>query len=285
MNLLVTGGSGLVGRYVVDDLCDGHRVAVLDLKPPARSDVEFLRVDLLDVGALRTSVRRFDAVIHLAGIPHPLNDPPEAVYRTNALGTYHLLEACAAADVGKFIFMSTESTLGFAFATNRMWPLSVPVDETHPLRPQDPYGLSKVAAEIACEGFSRRTRMRTVALRAPWIWVPQQNEVRLYRQLVAEYSKWSRSLWAFIHVRDVAQGIRLAVEHDLPQSHELFLLAANDNWTGVESRTLLREFYPESPEPAPDWTGTASFISNRRAKAVLGFAPTGTVREVLESHA
>ena len=285
MNILVTGGSGLIGRSVVAELAAAHRVSVLDLRPPAGTDVPFLRTDILDAAACRTAVRGFDAVVHLAGIPHPLNDPPERVYAVNTLGTYHLLEASAASSVPKFVFMSSESTLGFAFSTTRMWPLALPVDETHPLRPQDPYGLSKVAAEVACEGFTRRTGMRTVALRAPWVWVPEPAEVRFYRRLVEEYPNWYKNLWAFVDVRDVARAIRLACERDLPSLHERLFLAADENWTGRPSRDLLRTFYPESPAPPDSWTGAASFISNRKAKDLLGFSPSGSASSILSSHA
>jgi UDP-glucose 4-epimerase len=281
--VIVTGGSGLVGRYVVDELAQTHDLVLWDLKNSHRSDLPFKKIDLLDERAVRAEMQQVDAIVHLAGIPHPLNDPAERVFRVNTQTTYNLLEAAAAIGVPKFVFMSSESTLGFAFCTTRMWPLAVPIDETHPLRPQDPYGLSKIASESACEGISRRVGMRTVCLRAPWVWVPEVQEIAFYIKLVAEYENWFKNCWAFIHVKDVAQAILRAVEKDLPTLHERMFICADVNWTGRESRDLLKRFYPETENINTAWTGAASFISNRKAKELLGFVPTGTVSEILNA--
>ncbi len=187
MRILVTGGSGLIGRYVVEELKPVHEVEILDLKKPAHPLLPYHPVDLLDERATKEHVRGFDVVVHLAGIPHPLNDPPERVFHTNTQSTYNLLEACAASGIARVIFISSESVLGFAFSTTRMWPEFLPLDERHRLRPQDPYGLSKVSCEQICHGFSRRTGMQTLCLRPPWVWVPEPQEVAFYKQLRAEY--------------------------------------------------------------------------------------------------
>ena len=280
MRILVTGGSGLVGRYVVQALQPGHEIEILDLKRPSRQDVPFHMADLLDGAALKQVVRDFDVVVHLAGIPHPLNEPADVVFRTNALGTFNLLEACAANRVRKFIFISSESVLGFAFSTTRMWPLYLPIDEHHPLRPQDPYGLSKVTCEHLCSGFTRRTGMQTICLRPPWIWAPEPNEIAFYRQLRADYPKWFKNLWAYIFVVDVAGAVRTCVErNDLPL-HDSFFICASENWTGRESRLLAAEFFPETTQIAEHFAGCASFISSTKAKEIIGFEPKYSWRDL-----
>lgn len=280
MKLLITGGSGLVGRYVVDELMKQHNVEVLDIKPPHRSDVTFHQVDILDLASVEQTVRGYDAVVHLAGIPHPLNDPADKVFRVNTLGTFHLLEAAAKNGIPKLIYISSESTLGFAFCTTRMWPEYVPVDENHPLRPQDPYGLSKVAGELLCAGYSRKTGMQTICLRPPWIWVPEERA--LHRQLIAEYPLWYKNLWAFIHVLDVAQAIQLTLEASSLPTHDVYFLCADENWTGQESRSLLSRFYPETKVIAEDFRGKQSLLSNAKAKRAFGFAPRYSVHDIVE---
>jgi nucleoside-diphosphate-sugar epimerase len=276
MRILVTGGSGLVGRYVVKELQSDHDPEILDLRPPASGDVRFHQVDLLDPAALKLTVRDFDAVVHLGGIPHPLNDPADVVFRTNALGTFNLLEACAANRIGKFVFMSSESVLGFAFSTTRMWPQTLPIDEQHPLRPQDSYGLSKVTSEHLCSGFTRRTGMQTICLRPPWIWAPEPKEIAFYRQLRAEFPNWFKNLWAYIHVRDVAGAVRTCIERsDLPP-HDSFFIAARGNWTGRESRQLANQFFPETTQIREEFTGSCSFISTKKAETLIGFEPKYT---------
>lgn len=280
MKILVTGGSGLVGRYVVDELRKSHSVEVLDLKPPHRSDVRHYATDILDLAALCQVVKGYDAVVHLAGIPHPLNDPPEKVFRINTMGTFNVLESCANSGIQKVVLMSSESTLGFAFSTTRITPDYLPIDEGHRLRPQDPYGLSKIACEQLCKGFSDRSGMMTICLRAPWIWVPEEKEQSMYRLLIEEYPKWYKNLWAFIHVNDVAQAITLSLTATIPQNHSSFFITADDNWTGKESRTLARVYYPETQEFKTEFSGKASLISSAKAKLELGFRPIHSASDV-----
>jgi len=273
VKVLVTGGSGLVGRHILDDLSHDREVTNLDIKPPHREDVPFIKADVLDSLALKDAARGFDAVVHLAGIPHPLNEPGEKVFRVNVMGTFNMLEASLHNGITKFVLMSSESTLGFAFGSRRTWPDYVPIDEHHPLRPQDPYGLSKVACELLCAGFSRRSDLATVCLRAPWIWVPDPGETELYRRLVDEYQQWYKNLWAYIHVGDVAQAIRRALDFPLPGKHEVFFICANENWTDIDSRDLIKKYYPEVPTIAQDWAKRSSLISNEKVKRLLQFSP------------
>ncbi|MCX6143772.1 MAG: NAD(P)-dependent oxidoreductase [Ignavibacteriales bacterium] len=281
MRILVTGGSGLVGRYVVEELKLTHHVEILDLKRPDRSLLPYHPVDLLDEGETREHVRGFGVVVHLAGIPHPLNDSPEKVFRTNTQSTYNLLEACAANGVRRFVFISSESVLGFAFSTTRMWPEFLPMDERHALRPQDPYGLSKVACEQVCNGFTRRTGMQTICLRPPWVWVPEPKEVEFYKQLRAEYPKWYKNLWAYIHVFDVAKAVRQCVESpDLP-AHDSFFICASETWVDVESKALVAQYFPETRRIADSFTGKASLISCEKAKRAFGFSPLYSWRDII----
>lgn len=218
-------------------------------------------------------VKGYDVVVHLAGIPHPLNQPPEKVFQVNTLGTFNVLEACAQNGIEKLVLMSSESVLGFAFSKMRMWPEFVPITEKHPLRPQDAYGLSKASSELLCAGYGRTYGLKTICLRAPWIWVPEKKEIEFYKQLIAEYPKWSKNLWAYVHVYDVAQAIRLSVESNLSDNHSTFYICANDNWTGKDSRRLMKQFFPETKHMLKTFQANASLISNRLARKELGFIP------------
>ncbi len=281
MKILVTGGSGMVGRYVVDELAKTHTVEILDMKGPHRDDLKFHSVDLLDDRSTKAAVKGFDVVVHLAGIPHPLTAPPEKVFRTNAVGTFNLLEACVAQGVGRFVFLSSESTLGLAFSSSEVCPEYVPIDEEHPLKPEDPYGLSKLVGELLCKGFSQRSGMQTICLRPPWIWVPEPTEIEIYKHLIAEYPKWRKNLWAYIHVSDVAEAIRRCVESQSLPVHDCYFISAQDTWTVVESRDLLEEYFPGTKRIAPEFSGTASFISSEKARRAFGFCPRSSWKEIV----
>lgn len=281
MKVLVTGSSGLVGRFLADELACAHAVTLLDVRPPHRSDLPYLEIDLLKAPDAKKNIREFDAVVHLAGVPHPLERPPEEVFQVNTLGTLNVLEACAANNIGRFILMSSESTLGFAFSGERMWPQFVPIDESHPTRPQDAYGLSKLTAELLCRGYTRRTGIRTICLRPPWIWVPDAVEVVRYRELVRDYEKWSKNLWGFVHVHDLSAAVEGALHFEGEELHEVFFITAAENWTGVSSRKLLERFYPETQQIRGDFEGAASFISSMKARRLLGYQPVRTAADLV----
>lgn len=281
--VLVTGGSGAVGRHVVDELLAyGYTVGVLDRVAPRRDVSRFHEADVLDAHAVQQAVAGgYDAVLHVAGIPHPLNDPAKRVFDVNVNGTFNVLEAAAQAGITKLVFTSSESTLGSAFATHNLVPLYLPIDEQHPNRPQDPYGLSKVVCEQICKTTSDRTGMRTVCLRPPWVWLPEPEQLPFYRTLVAEYPNWFKNLWTWVHAQDVATAHRLALEVDLPTLHEAFFITAQDNWTGLDARELAARFYPQVTQFAEGYAGPRVLISHDKAARLLGYSPRFGVADLL----
>jgi UDP-glucose 4-epimerase len=282
MKILVTGGSGMVGKYIVEELLRHHYdIGVLDIVPPKQNGLIFHNVDVLKLNDVEKAMKGYDAVIHAAGIPHPLNDPAERVFNVNVNGTFNVLESAARTGIKKVIFTSSESTLGFAFMNNRMVPEYIPIDELHPMRPQDPYGLSKVIGEQICRTYSAQYGISTVCLREPWIWVPEPEQTAFYKKLVSEYTDWYKNLWTYVHVYDVAAAHRIALECELDSRHEIFFITAEENWTGKDSKELLAQFYPEVKIFAEDYSGAAAIISHQKAKQLLGYAPKYSVRDLL----
>ncbi len=282
MNILVTGGSGTVGKYIVDELLQhSHTVGVLDIVSPKQKKVIYHNVDILSLDEVVRAMKWYDAVVHMAGIPHPLDDPAELVFGLNVNGTFNVLEAAVRNNIKKVVFTSSESTLGFAFMNNRMVPDYIPIDELHPLRPQDPYGLSKVIGEQICRTYSANYGIRTVCLREPWIWVPERDQIQLYKKLVNEYGDWHKNLWTFVHVYDVARAHRLAIEKDLGSFHEVFFIAAKENWTGKNSRDLLLQYYPEIKTFSEKFSGPSAIISSEKAHRMLAYEPKFSVNDLM----
>ncbi len=280
--VLITGGSGLFGRYVVRVLGDRYRVIVLDKKQPGNT-VEYQHGDVLDLTAMVEFTRGVDAIVHLAAIPIPLDHPADEVVRLNVMGTFNMLEAAARNNVRSFIFASSESTLGFAFAERKNHPDYVPVDEEHPPRPQDPYGMSKVLSEEMCKSYTLRYGMQTICLRMPWIWVPEPEEQEFYRELIDEYPKWYKNLWAYVHGLDAADAFALALDREYREEHRAWFITADENWTGIESLKLVREFFPDTVIYNNRLPGAASLIANNKAKTELGFRPKHTVDDVFST--
>ncbi len=150
MNILVTGGAGYIGSFMVKALLDrGESVTVFDnLKRGHREAVDsraqFVLGDILNLQDLNElfSKNKFDAVIHFAGLisVEESSKEPEKYYENNVVGSNNLFNS--ANEIGKvrnFIFSSTAAVYGN--------PVEVPIPEDHPKNPVSPYGESKLKTE------------------------------------------------------------------------------------------------------------------------------------------
>ncbi len=166
MKLLVTGGAGYIGSVVANNLLEaGHEVVVLDnlerghreaVPPPARLVV----VDLLDRDRLFEVLGEgFDGVLHFAALAlvGESVERPELYYRTNVGGSLNLLEAMVAAEVSRLVFSSTCAVYGE--------PEEVPIAESAPPQPVNPYGTSKLAVDRMIGDFCLAHGLGAVSLR------------------------------------------------------------------------------------------------------------------------
>lgn len=166
MRALVTGASGFVGRYLVDALHDDG-AEVLACGGPHDAGAQYVAIDLGDVHALRRTLETFrpTVVFHLAAqtfVPQALRAPVET-YEVNALGTARLAEAIRdlASDARpRIVFASSAEVYGARD------PASYPLHEALDLRPGNPYGASKAAAEMMLLGAARGFGLDVVIARA-----------------------------------------------------------------------------------------------------------------------
>ncbi len=286
MRVVVTGSRGKVGRAVVRDLvAAGHDVTGADRLPPVfeRADGEpgYVQVDLRDAGdcfALLSS--RPDAVVHCAALPEPTHNPAHEVFANNLLAVFHLSEAAVRFGVRRFVQMSSETVPGFFFPERPFLPEYAPVDEQHPVAPQDPYALAKHLAEQVLDACVRRSDLRCTSIRPSWV----QHEGTYERNLgpqVRDASVLSPNLWSYIDVYDLAEATRLAVETDLP-GHEVFYVASPDNAGGHDFAAVLREHYGDRIALRALDRVDASGISCAKAVRMLGWQPTRSWRDYLD---
>src|SRR4051812_7331317 len=150
--ILVTGSSGFVGQH----FARMARIAPLEINGKF--------VDLLDAQGVQAAVAatRPDAVVHLAAqsfVPESLRDPLQT-YRVNFIGTHNLLSALKATGFsGRVLYVSSAEVYGAVPDSE------LPVGENHPLKPLNPYSVSKIAAEALCYQWSHTEQFEVVVAR------------------------------------------------------------------------------------------------------------------------
>lgn len=268
--IAVTGGSGRLGAFVVEELRPHAEVTVLDLAPP-RAGVPYEEVSVLDRARLDAALAGHDAVVHLAGIDLDRATSTDAYLQTNVVGTWNVLEAAREHGITRAVVCSSVTATGLGEARPDFPPLYLPVDEDHPLAPRHAYGVSKqltetVAARFACDG------MTVLSLRPMLVMLPHNLELARSRARDPD-SRW---LFYYIDPQDCARAFRCALEADAPPSGAYFVTAADTchpmptlEWLEAALGELpdLRkpEFYAGNPR--------ASIFDGGRARDALGFSP------------
>ncbi len=175
-NILVTGGAGFVGSHIVDKLSPENKVTVLDnLSSGSLSNLEkskdritFVKGDTLDKELLRNMVGEVEYIFHLAANVGNIKsiEDPYLDMDVNIKGMLNLLEACWNSNIKKLVYSSSGAIFGEA--------RYLPVDEEHPLNPESPYAVSKLAAEKYCFAYWKVHGVPTVSLRYFNIYGPRQ---------------------------------------------------------------------------------------------------------------
>ncbi|MFH0966026.1 MAG: NAD(P)-dependent oxidoreductase [Planctomycetota bacterium] len=254
MKVCVTGGSGNIGRYVVERIKRKHDVTILDLKPStAHPDIARLAIDLMDSAQAKRSLAGFDAVVHLAAVPNPFDYPPESCIKVNVPTTWAVLEAAVTNRIRRVIYGGSDSATGFGIHLAKHKPLYVPIDEQHPCWPHEAYGLSKYFGELVCQEYSRAFRIETISLRYQWVWLDICREA-MERIAAMEEDDIGDDPWfgSYIFPEDVAQGVDLALDYEFRDAvfpFEAFYLAAADTFVKMDTLELLTRIYPDGPPP------------------------------------
>ena len=268
MNVLVTGGSGRIGHYVVQELIDtDHTVVSIDLVRSTERLGRFLRVDLTNAGEVYQALvsAGAEAVIHLGAWSNWGKVPDTRTFGDNAQGTFNVFQACADLGITRVIFASSAQVYGFAKAP----PLYVPVDEDHPLRPTNSYALSKVIGEKTADYFAANFGLTILSLRFMGVRTPAELPPEIQR-MAQDPARGSRLLWTRVDVRDAALACRLAIEReDVPPGP--YNITGTHVVLSEDSAELVRRHFGEATEVRSGLIGRASPLSCARAEAAFGY--------------
>jgi UDP-glucose 4-epimerase len=320
--VLVTGGAGYIGSHAVhalasagvdvvvyDNLSAGHAEAVTRLATrfPERR-ITLVEGDILDRARVLETLRASgaSAVMHFAArlLVAESVDDPIGYYRTNVTGTLAVLGAMAEAGVGRFVFSSTAATFG--------QPETTPIDETHPQRPINPYGETKLAIERALPHLARASGLQWIALRYfnaagadPGGLIgedhdPEEHLIpRAIRAVLGgaplvvygdDYpTPDGTCVRDFIHVSDLAEAHLLALRHlergGAPGAYNL------GNGAGISVRALVDAVARVSGRPVPVSVGprrqgdpSALVASSARIRRDLGWSPrVGAIDDIVRT--
>jgi nucleoside-diphosphate-sugar epimerase len=280
--VLVTGGSGKLGRACVRDLLEhDYDVVNADLVPSPDDLAPLLRLDLEDFGAVIGALGgvddrydAIDAVVHLGAIPAPGLVPNQTVFRLNTLSTYNVFEAARRLGIENVVWASSETVLGLPFDTP---PPYIPVDEEYPGRPESAYSLSKLVGETMAEQFCRwNPRQKIACLRFSNVMYPEDYAEFPGFDADATARKWN--LWGYIDARDGAQAIRLALEAPITGA-ETFIIANANTVMSRPNAELVAEVFG-GVEFRDDGVGpNDTLLSIEKARRVLGYEPAHSWRD------
>jgi UDP-glucose-4-epimerase GalE len=306
-SVLVTGGAGYIGSHAVKALVQaGKRVVIYDNLSAGHREAATLAAgdggtlivgDVGDTARVRQVLEehQVESVMHFAAwlsVSDSVRDPA-GYYRNNVMGALSVLEAMAGAGVKHFVFSSTAAVFGNATET--------PITESHPRRPINAYGESKLAIELALPHYERAYGLTSICLRYfnaagadPEGVLGEHHEPEphvLPRAIDAAYGRATFQVFGedydtpdgtclrdFVHVTDLASAHMLSLEALRGGATSTIYNLGNGRPTSV--RDLLNSIervtgcrVPYTPGPRRDGDPPVLYTSSARIRRELGWAP------------
>jgi UDP-glucose 4-epimerase len=311
VRVLVTGGAGYIGSVVASQLVEaGHETTVLDdfskgHREAVPEGARLVHGNLMDAGFVRETLSAgFDGVLHFAALSlvGESVEQPERYYRNNVCGTLNLLEAMGEAGIGQLVFSSTAAVYGE--------PEEVPIEETAPTVPTNPYGTSKLAVDRLIGAVCEARRLAATSLRYFNVagasgrfgedHHPETHLIPLVLEAASEGStvkifgtdyptRDGTAVRDYIHVEDLGRAHLLALEASEPGEHSVYNLGNGAGFSVREVVETARRATGKSIDAveAPRRAGDPPVLvaSSERIQADLGWRPEKPDLETMISDA
>ncbi len=302
MAILVTGGAGYIGSVVVEDLqAKGNETIVLDNlvyghKQAIGKNTVFYEGDIGDGDLVRKilSEHEIGACMHFSAFTYVGEsvENPKIYFKNNVAQTLKLLDVLIENNVKKFVFSSTAAVFGE--------PQKIPIDETHPQNPTNPYGWSKLMVEKILQSYDAAYGLKFVALRyfnacgasgscgedhnpethlIPLVLFAAQGRREFISIFGDDYpTPDGTALRDYIHISDLSQAHLLALEHLHSGGNSEFINLGNGQGFSVkEVIETARKITGKTIEAriAPRRAGDPSRLvaDSKKARKVLGWNP------------
>ena len=293
MNILVTGGAGFIGSHIVDAYVEaGHKVIVLDNLSTGQieninKNAHFVQMDIRDKKIESVfKEHQIEAVSHQAAqmdvrlsVEDPIFDADN-----NVIGMLNILQNCVKHKVEKIIFSSSG---GAIYGEQDYFP----ADESHPLQPCSPYGITKLVGEKYLFFYSLNYGLKYTALRYANVYGPRQNPhgeagvVAIFatkllqgeQPIINGDGKQTRD---FVFIKDVVKANVLALENKNDQIINVgtsIESTVNDIYAELNSSTGANK--PEEHGPGKEGEQFRSVIAYDKAKKVMNWSPSFTLKE------
>lgn len=293
MNILITGACGLVARSVIDLLGQNHSLRLLDRTAPAeatmyaglgerkklplQTDWPFIQGSITDPATLLGAMDGIECVVHLAGHPTGLPEEGFVAFESNALGTFCVLDAARLAGVRRVFCASSINAFGTIFwrLSGRPAPyVSMPLTEDFEPVPEDPYSLSKLVGEETCAAFARAYDITAIAFRFAGVFSDESYE-GVKAAGLPPTTAWNDALFGWVHHRDVADGIRRAVEAPVLPRFAAYTLGGPDTRCPEPTMEILERFRPDlAANVTALLPGRAPLLAIDRARLAFDYAPS-----------
>ncbi len=301
-NVLITGGSGLIGWCAAKQLVDqGHKVVVYDLKPNLENlagfadKVTIVSGDVTDLPKLLATMKRHavDHVLHLAAfIAEQSSLDPAGAFRINTVGTANIFDAALALNVKRVVWTSSVTAMAVADDYDNR-----PVDEDWPIISHGPYGASKFGCEVIADGYRASFGLDVVGIRPALTYGIGRfgGGTGLFNTAVQKMALGeptgvlaTMTLHQAMYNKDMASFLIAALFGPKPE-HHLFNTPVERDYTNDEMMALLRRVCPEAQihlDPIPAYVPKVPVMDGMRARREIDFTPRYSledgVREMVE---
>lgn len=302
MKLLVTGGAGYVGSVCAAVLVEkGHDVTIIDNfstgnREAIPEQARLVEGDVADSAREVLSEGDFEGVLHFAArsLVGESVEAPADYWQHNVVTTLQLLNAMREFDVTNLVFSSTAATYGE--------PTQVPITESMPTQPTNPYGASKLAIDYMITSYAQAYGLGATSLRyfnvaGAYGSIGENREVETHLiPLVLQVALGHRdkififgddydtadgtAVRDYIHIRDLADAHVLALESNAAGTHRIYNLGSGDGYSVKQVIEACREVtgHPIPAELAPRRAGDPATLvaSSEKIKSELGWDPSRT---------
>ncbi len=291
MHVAVTGGSGRLGRSVVEGLrATGHQVSSIDRTTSGQ--LHEIAADLTDAAQAAETFEtlRPDALVHLAAIAVPFSAPERTIFEVNTGMGFTVMEAAINAGVTRILVASSPTVLGYG---RPGWnPGRLPLDEQLIPEPAHAYALSKVVLEKMVTTFALNSPgVRLAAFRPCYVIAPEEWEGLPTQQghtvedRLADPALAAVSLFNYVDARDASDFVHTWLTTEDSPSGACYFVSAADSLSVRPPSELLAEHLPEIADLAEGLDGQASLFSIDAARHDLNWEPTRSWRDQLNAEA